>query len=162
VNATDVDAPRLTHSESLYKELSSRIKRALSCRRKASPVVNISMPFDYSLFNEGLKLAGVPSKRSRGCQKYAIKHYQDLNHLLGVNWHVRIINEGGDHGYVICETVRFYVRKSRPIVEYITTSDGTLVRNSIDTGYSLIFTFVYNYGSSAALGEDKNVFYTDY
>ena len=55
---------------SLYKDLSLRIKRALSCNRKASPIIKLSMPFDLLSFNGGLKLVGVPGKKSSGIQYY--------------------------------------------------------------------------------------------
>ena len=72
---------------SLYKNLSVKIKQALSCGRKSSPTVRIVMPFDVIQFNGGLKLCGVPSKKVRGIQQYHIRHYCDLNFLLGRNWH---------------------------------------------------------------------------
>ena len=72
---------------SLYKNLSVKIKQALSCDRKSSPRVRIVMPFDVIQFNGGLKLCGVPSKKVRGIQQYHIRHYRDLNSLLGRNWH---------------------------------------------------------------------------
>ena len=134
-------------------------KRALLCSRTASPVVRISMPFDVTLFNGGLRLAAIPSKKSRGCQQYKIKHYQDLNHLLGMDWHVRVVNENGDYGYVVSDTVQFHIHRNRPLVEYVSSPNNGLTVHSIDAGYSLVFTFVCKYGSSCTLGKDKAVFY---
>ena len=100
-----------TETYLLYKKLSLRIKKALSCNRTASPLTRITMLFDVSLFNDGLKLVAIPSKKSKSNQHYKIKHYQDLNHLLGTDWHVRVINVNGDYGYVVLDTVQFYIRK---------------------------------------------------
>ena len=72
----------------LHKELTVKIKRVLSCNRTASPNIKVCMPFNILLFNDGLRLAAVPS-RSCGIQYYKINHYKDLYPLLGINWHVR-------------------------------------------------------------------------
>ena len=60
-----------------------RIKRALTCSRKDSQSVKISMPFDILLYNGGLKAAGVSSGTSAGIQHYKLKNYDDVDHLLG-------------------------------------------------------------------------------
>ena len=53
----------------LHKELTVKIKRVLSCNRTASPNIKVCMPFNILLFNDGLRLAAVPS-RSCGIQYY--------------------------------------------------------------------------------------------
>ena len=143
---------------SFYRDLGIKIKRSLSCNRTASPAIKIVMPFDVIMFNGGLKSSGIPSKKVGGYQHYKIMHYKDLNHLLGQNWHVRGINSGGDYGYVVLDTVDFYLRRNRSLVEYICSQNGPEA-HSIDTGYSLIFSFVFNYGSSDTFGKDNTVFY---
>lgn len=40
---------------SLYDILRIQIKRVLTCGRKGSPSITISMPFDILLYNSGLK-----------------------------------------------------------------------------------------------------------
>ena len=64
----------------------------MTCSRKDSPSIKISMPFDILLYNGGLKAAGVLSGISAGIQHYKLKNYADLNHLLGRNWHFRGLN----------------------------------------------------------------------
>lgn len=90
---------------SLYAELGLQIKQALSCSRKQSPTIRIDMSFDILLFNGGLKVAGVPSKVVHGTQRYKINHFRNLTPLLGSHWHFRGLNNHGDYGYVILETV---------------------------------------------------------
>ena len=94
---------------SLYGDLSARIKKAIICSRTASPKVNIVMPFDVLMFNGGMKIAGKPVKKIGKVQYYGISGYTDLSHLLGKNWHIRGLNDRGDYGYVIEETVRFFI-----------------------------------------------------
>lgn len=62
---------------SLYKGLHVKIKLGISCGRKSSPSVRISMSFDILQFNGGIKQCGVPLRY------YRIRHYRDLNPLLG-------------------------------------------------------------------------------
>lgn len=144
---------------SLYKDLSVRIKKAITCNRTSSPQVKLVMPFDILMFNGGLRTSGIPTKIVGGNQYYKISHYRDLNHLLGINWHFRAINANGDYGYVVMETVSFYIRRSKPLIEYILNNDNVLVAKSVHTGYSLTFSFVYNYGSRDTFGKDNAIFY---
>ena len=82
---------------SLYKELGIKIKQALVCGRKQSPVVKISFGFDYLLFKGGLQTAGTPARCVQGYQRYKIKCYSDLDSLLSPNWHYHGVNEHGDY-----------------------------------------------------------------
>ena len=69
---------------SLYKELGIKIKQALVCGRKQSPVVKISFGFDYLLFKGGLQTAGTPARCVQGYQRYKIKCYSDLDSPTGI------------------------------------------------------------------------------
>ena len=96
-------------------------------------------------------------------QRYKIRKFIDLNSLLGNNWHFRGLNSNGDYGYVILETIEFYIQKSRPISEYIPGPPSSVVgpcHVSTDTGYTLTFTFIIGYGTPATFGKDKTVFYS--
>ena len=155
LESIDVNEPAENHEDSmcgecsyepfsLYKHLVLKIKQSLSCSRRSSPAVRIVVPFDTIHFNGGLKLLGTPSTKTQGVQRYTIKHYQDLNPLLGRNWHYRGLNSNGDYGYMVLETVEFYIRKCKPLEEYLPAqADGKppLV-SSIDAGYHLTFSFV--------------------
>ena len=90
---------------SLHNNLKVIIKQSLSCSRKGSPQVKIIVPFDAITFNGGLGLLGIQSKKVQGVQHYTIKCYQDLNPILGKNWHFRGLNVNADYGYVVLETV---------------------------------------------------------
>ena len=155
-----VDKSTVYKPFSVYDELRIKIKRTLSCNRKVSPSIKITMPFDLVLFNGGLKSAAVPSKKIGGIQYYKIVNYQDLNHLLGANWHYRGININGDYGYVIKETLEFCIRKSRLLVEYVCScsGDNSPIKSSIDTGHSLIFCFTCEYGNRDTFGKDRRIF----
>ena len=143
---------------SLYKDLGVKIKKALSCNRTTSPQIKLVMPFDILMFNGGLRTSGIPTKVTGGNQHYKINHYRDLNHLLGNNWHFRAINANGDYGYVVLETISFYIRRSKPLIEYILNGDNFIAK-SVNTGYSLTFNFVCNYGSRDTFGKDNAIFY---
>ena len=126
------------------------------------------MSFDILLFNGGLLPTAIPSRKVGGVQHYKIRKFIDLNSLLGNNWHFRGLNTNGDYDYVILETVEFYIRKSRPISEYIPGPASSVVDSTVhgpchfstDTGYTLTFTFIIGYGTPATFGKDKTVFYS--
>ena len=70
---------------SLYEELSIKIKQLLTSGRKQSPLVRISMGFDYLLFVGGLQVAGVTKRLVQGNARYRIQAHSDLDFLLGKN-----------------------------------------------------------------------------
>ena len=144
---------------SLFNELLFKIKSGLSCNRKASPKIKITMPFDLVLFNGSFKLAGTPSRKIGGTQYYTISNYQDFNHFLGPNWHFRGINQNVDYGYVLKETFEFCIRKRKSFVEYMpSTSSSSPSRITTDTGYSLSVSFTCGYGNTETFGKDKSIF----
>ena len=97
VTTSTVPAPSAIQPYSLYNELDIKIKQSLTCERKASPIVKITMGFDYFLFTGGLQPAGTATKTVRG--RYGIQKYSNLNLLLGTKWHYRGINKHGDYAY---------------------------------------------------------------
>ncbi len=138
-----------------------KIKCALNCGQKVSPNIKISMPFDLIQFNGGLKTVGIPSKMVCNIQHYGIKHYQDLDPFLGSFWHYRGLNVNGDYyGYVQLDTVSFFLRKSRSLVEYFPPSSDSqpLSKTVTHTGHTLSFSFVCKYGIGSTFGKDKQIF----
>jgi hypothetical protein len=51
---------------SLFNNLRIKVKQALTCGRKSSPLVKIVMAFDLVQFNGGLKTVGVPLNKVQG------------------------------------------------------------------------------------------------
>ena len=148
---------------SLYHNLRLRVKQALIRGRKNSPVIKIVMNFDPVLFSGGLKAVGVPFKVVQGIQHYKIKKYQDLDPYLGSSWHYRGLNSSGDYNFVELETVDFWLRKAKSLVEYLPdkvcdSGQVTGSRHLTDTGYNLFFCFVCNYGTSLTFGIDSKIF----
>ena len=68
---------------------------------------------------------------------YSVKQYSDLNPLLGCNWHVRGINDRMNFCYVNLRSVRYYLYKRQPLIDF--TASG---KQEIVSGHSLIFKFV--------------------
>ncbi len=58
LEADEDPLPVSLESFNLYTELTRRIKQSLNCVRKESPVVRIDMPFDFILYEGGLKARG--------------------------------------------------------------------------------------------------------
>ena len=144
----------------LHSELRIKIKQALMCSKKQSPSVSIDMGFDYFLFKGGLEAAGIAKESTRGIQRYGLERYSDLNHLLGDNWHFRGINDRGDYGYVILDSVEYYLSKRRAITEYLPSAQPSnqITAHTIDTGHSLKFTFVRGYGNRSTFGKERSIF----
>lgn len=139
----------------LYNELATRIKQALNSSRKESPVIRIDMAFDKIEFDGGLRLCGTEKRCVRGVKRYRITKYQDLNHLLGINWHYRGLNHNGDFCYVLLDTVEFYLYRRRPLKEY---EPKTLALTCRNIGHMLVFCFVKGNGVPAQFGTNKDIF----
>ena len=144
---------------SLHRELAFKIKMALNNNRKDSPVIRINMPFDQVEFNGGLRMCGVKKKCVRAIQYYSIRRYQDLNGILGINWHFRGLNGNGDFCYVLLNTVEFYLYHRRPLVEYIPKEAAQAPSQAVQQmGDALVFLFVRGDGTPDKFGTDKTIF----
>ena len=101
---------------SLYNKLRIKIKQALVCGRKQSPVV-INMPFDFLLFTGGLQAVGTAKRVVHGDQYYQLQSYHNLDVILGPNWHYRGVNSNGDYAFVVLQSVEYSIddRKSMSI-----------------------------------------------
>ena len=147
----------LVNRFSLYGELRSRIRTALNSGRKDSPMVKIDLPFDRLEYGGGLCLCGTTKRFLRGVQHYSITRYQDLDPLLGKNWHYRGLNINGDFCYVLLDTVEYYLYHRRPIREYV-PGQPCPVLQSHEMGDMLVFTFVKENGTPDRFGKDKSIF----
>lgn len=101
----------------LHHELAIQIKMALDSKHRRDPEVRIELPFDRLLFEGGLKQAGHLMSGVRGATVYGISSYTSLTPSLGIQWHVRGLNDQLNYCYVILETVGYYLHKQRD-VEY--------------------------------------------
>ena len=116
------------------------------------------MPFDRIEFNGGLRTCGMKKRSIRGIDHYTIAKYQDLNGLLGDNWHYNGLNINGDFCYVLLDTVEYYLYKRRPMKEFIPLMDGSVKEAKRDVGDMLVFTFVRGDGTPDRFGKDKELF----
>ena len=125
----------------LYRE----IKRKLYSGRKEDPEVRIELSLEEDVFQEGIAVAG-SKHMERNREVYRLRSNRDLDSCLGVKWDERIMNENGDFAFVITGTVRYWIKRKAPIVEYRLIG-GKFVRNEIEDGFQLILTFVRGDGN---------------
>jgi len=140
-----------------HEDFKFRVKKSITCSRTAFLKVVIVMPIDVLLLNRGLKMAGKPTKKVGGVQYFGIDEYRDLNHLLETNWHVCGLNSHGDYGYATKKTVQFYIRKYRPLTEYVPSPSGN-TKCKLDMGYYLRFSFTQGYRNATTFGKDSDIF----
>ena len=76
----------------------------------------------------------------RNREVYRLRSNRDLDCCLGVKWDERIMNENRDFAFVIIGTVRCWIKRKAPIVEYRLIG-GKFVRNEIEDRFQLISTF---------------------
>ena len=147
-----VEALRIPSSPSLedpmelvHGELYRGIKRKLYSGQKDDPATRVEIRIDQDMFDEGLALAGKPSKE-RGKTVYRIDSNEALNHSLGIKWDEHIFNENGDFAFVIDKTVRFWLSRKTAIQEFKVIG-GKYIRSEIEDNLCVVFTFVRGDGN---------------
>ena len=73
---------------------------------------------------------------------------------MGKNWHIRGLNDKGDFSFVICDSVHFYLKQLKPIIDYERDKDK-FVKITHIAGKSLVFMFVRGDGNCT----NYNTFY---
>lgn len=141
-----------------HEDLALRIKAALTSSRKSNPVIKIAMPFDKQTFLEGLGSVGYKHRQTKQLVWYRIAEFSDLDQLLGKGWHFRGLNLAGDYCYVYPGTTEYYLRRRRPIIQFLPTSSGVPFKTSIPQGYMLHFTFVRGDGTPFDFGKNTSIF----
>lgn len=127
--------------ERVYRE----IKRKFYSGRREDPEVRIEIQVDEDVFNESLER--ITSKRYQNNKLiYEVLSNEALDCYIGAKWNERIINENGDFAYVIPGTLRFWLKKRKPIVEFKLSGDKYVI-SEIDDGYQVVFTFVRGDGN---------------
>ena len=126
-----------------FATLACCIKQKLIPSRKTEdPKVRIQIPFVESSFNL-LKRKGVLLDiRINGHQTYGIKDYNDLDEVLGAQWHIRVVNVNGDFSCALLRTVQFYALQPKPILDFsINTSlPESLLQANADLAFVPYFT----------------------
>lgn len=109
-----------------FTTLACCIKQKLIPSRKLEdPKVRIQIPFDNTSFNL-LKRNGVLLDiQVNGHQVYGIKDYEDLDELLGEQWHLRIVNINGDFSCALLKTIQFYATCPKPILDFSINTSTT-------------------------------------
>ena len=77
------------------------------------------MPFDRIEFDGGLRVCGQEKRCVRGIQRYNIARFQDLNALLGVDWHFRGLNANGDFSYVHLNTIKYSSQTTQGVQTFV-------------------------------------------
>ena len=110
-----IPKPQVYQPFELHKELAYQIKLALDSRGRRDPQIRIDLPFDKLIYDGGLKQLGKHSHNNRGSEVYTIRHYSDLNPLLGSNWHIRGVNARLNFCYLHLDTVQYYLYERQPL-----------------------------------------------
>ena len=82
----------------------------------------------------------------RGRKVYNINDNSSLDHLLGLKWNERVFNENVGSAYVVNLTVKYWLTKKKPIIEF-KYMGGKFVRSEIEGLHILVFTFVRGDGN---------------
>ena len=150
-------SPYILEDYSFNEDLALKIKSSLTSQRKVNPMVRIEMMYDRGTFDKGPRMKGRFKQRNRGVEHYTIDNYNELDSVLGSNWHYRGLNSAGDFCYVMLRTVDFYLYCKRPLIHYI-EKDNKPVKICVPQGYVLVFQYVCGDGPSSQFGNIDSIF----
>ena len=74
------------------------------------------------------------------------------------------MNDQGDYGYVIQESVQTFIKPCKPLTDYIVSPIGgddhdvSISKSTVDTGHFLHFSFMQGYGNAETFGKDRRIF----
>ena len=125
---------------------------------KNTEKIKIELPFEQREFDSGLRKCGTEKEFVGAVQHYTISSYQDLNTVLGKNWHFLGLNSEGDFRYVLLNTVDYYFYHSKPKKVYVPGPDGGSVQRYLRRGDVLAFTFERGNGTPDQFGTDEDIF----
>ena len=131
--------------QNFHERLHHEIKRKLWSGRRDDPDIRIEINVDADVFDGGLGQI-VRGIQIRGRKVYSINDNSNLDHLLGLKWNERVFNENGDFAYVVKGTVKYWLTKKNPIIEF-KYMGGKFVRSEIEGLHILVFTFVRGDGN---------------
>lgn len=119
-------------AEYIKEQLKLEIKEKLLCRVRQSSEVIIKIDCTSTLYSELFNCTPETSIHPAN---------SELNHLLGQNWHIRIINQHRETCIVLNNSVYIKLKKRQPIVEYIEENNQLKEQHRERVPY-LYFSFV--------------------
>ena len=114
----DNHEPSLDDPSLVFSALGSSIKQKLiPSGGREDPAVRIQVPCTQKTF-QLLKRRGRSLGKSRARDCFTLRNYCDLDDLLGEGWHLRVANANGDFSHVILETIRYYMMRPKPLLDF--------------------------------------------
>lgn len=87
---------------------------------------------------------------------YEILSNETLDFYIGTKWNERIRNENGDFAYVVPGTLRFWLTKRNPMVEFKLIGNKCM-RSEIEDGHQVVFMFVRGDGNRCGLKNIRSI-----
>lgn len=134
-------------AEYFKDKLYRAIKRTLYSTRKDDPAVRVEIDACEDVFSMVLGNV-VDSVMERGRLVYNVPDNRSLDSVLGQKWDERIINYCGDFAFVVEGTVKFWMGKRSPIIEYKLIGKEKYVKTEVEDCSYVVFTFVRGDGNS--------------
>ena len=134
-------------SDVLRSKLYREIKKKLHSSKKDDPQIRIEIDAQEDAYNNVLGSLSTKAANERGRLVQYMESNLLLDVVLGINWDKRIFNCNGDFAYVVDGTVKFWLARKSPIVEYKFVGHGKLLKSVIEDTTQVVFTFVRGDGN---------------
>lgn len=136
--------------QSFHNNVYREIKKKLRSWRREDPEVCVDLNVDQDVFEAGL--GSIPGRMYPGRTVFTMRSNRMMDPFLGLKWDERILNENGDFAYVVEGTIRYWLGKRSPIVEFKYIGNK-LIKSEIENSYFLTFQFVRGDGNKFTYNE---------
>jgi len=100
-----------------YK-MSLQVKRALWSSRRNYPEVRFEIPLDSDVYEKAFRIVGISYSFKKITGRLICKN-EEMDHLLGHKWNVRVKNKFGDCEFVAEGTFCFWMKLRPPLDDFV-------------------------------------------
>ena len=129
-----------------YYKVSLQVKRELWSSRRNNPEVRFEIPIDSDFYERAFRIVGISYSFKKITGRLICKN-EEMDHLLGHKWNVRVKNKFGDCEFVTEGIFCFWV-KLRPPLDYFVQVGEKFLPYKFQQEPLLILRFLRELGTS--------------
>ena len=105
--------------------MSLQVKRELWSSRRNAPEVRFEISTDNDVYEKAFRIVGISYSFRKITARLLCKN-EEMDHLLGHKWNVRVKNKFGDYEFVVEGTFCFWMKLRPPLDDFVQVGDKFL------------------------------------
>ena len=126
--------------------MSLQVKRELSSSRRNNPEIGFGIPVDSDVYEKAFRIVGISYSFRKITGRLLCKN-EEMDHLLGPKWNVRVKNKFGDYEFVAEGTFCLWMKLKPPLDDFVQVGDKFLPYK-FQQGPLLVVRFLRETGNS--------------